>query len=289
MFSRGIVPCCELSHTCRLQSNGTTVSPWVYTLKTMSCSSTKVALTACKDKGKQKPCVQVIVYQPQHGRGGQTSATHPLQHTAAEQQAQASGLSSYAAAASVKVHSNTIHASHPQQHPQQQELQPQHPIPQPSHSDMQPQYLPVSTHAAGVQSSQQQQPAASRQPGYATGISSLPPHMPPSSTLLSSHPSHPFPAHVHPDPVNAPMQQQQQQQMGQHHGGQVSSWPLPTELQQDGTPLPPQQQQAVGQGLAARQATAVDVQRMQHRPASVPANASGGFCVYRLPIRAGAS
>ena len=298
--------CFDLLGICRFQSTGIPVFPWVYTWKAYFCN-TKLALTECKDKGKQAPCVQVIVYQPQHGRGGQSPAMHPLQHTAAEQQAQASGLSSYAPmpAASVKPSSNAIHASHPQQPPQQQphqELQPQHLMPQPSDSHMQPQYPSVSTHAPAFQSTQQQQPAASRQPGYATGISSLPPHMPPSSTLLSSHASHPLPAHPHPDAVNAPMQQpsrpafpgsmppglmqhqqqqQQQQMMGQHQGGQASSWPLQAGLQPGGTSLPPQQQQqAVGQGLAARQATAEDVERMQQRPASVPANPLGESCVY---------
>ena len=82
------------------------------------------------------------------------------------------------------------------------------------------------------------------------------------------------------------MQQQQQQMLGRQHGGQASSWPSQAELQQGGGPLPPQQQQqpAVGQGLAARQATAVDVEHMQQRHASVPANPLGGPCVYSLPM-----
>ena len=216
----------------------------------------------------------------------------PPQPTAAEQQAQASGLSSYAqrAAASVKANSNTIHASRPQQQPQQhpqQELQPKHLTPQSSHTDMHSQHFPVSTHASVIQSSQQQQqPAASRQPGYATNDPSVPPQMPPSSTLLSSHASHPL--HAHPHHVYAPMQlpsvaalpgstppgltQQQQQMLGQQRGEQAGSQ---AGLQQGGGPLPPQQQ-AVGQGLAARQATAVQMERMQQRPASVPANSLGG-------------
>ena len=239
------------------------------------------------------------MYQPQHGRSGQASAMPPPQHTAAEQQAQASGLSGYAqrAAASVKANSNTIHASRPQQHPQQ-ELQPQHLTPQPSHADMHSQHFPVSTHASVIQSSQQQQPAASMQPGYAANDSSVPPQMPPSSTLLSSHASHPL--HAHPHPVYAPMQlpsvaalpgsmapgltQQQQQMLGQQRGEQAGSQ---AGLQQGGGPLPQQQQQqAVGQGLAARQATAVEMERMQQRPASVPANSLGGsLCTNRQFFR----
>ena len=255
------------------------------------------------------------MYQPQHGRSGQTSATPPLQHSAAEQQAPASGRSSYVqmAAASVKANSNSMHASHPQQQSQQgpqRELQPQHLIPQPSHTDMQPQYLTASTHAPVSQASQQQQPAASWQPAYATGISSLPPQMPPSTTLLGSHASQSLPAHAHPDPAYAPMQQsssaalpgstppgsmqqqlqQHQQMLGQHHGGQASSWPSQAGLQQAGGSFPPQQQQqqqVVGQSLAAQQANAVDVERMQQRPASVPAISLGGSCLYRLPIPSG--
>lgn len=241
------------------------------------------------------------MYQPQIGRSGQATAVQPLQHIASQQQAPpASSLSSYAqlAAASAKALSNPTHASHPQQHPQQ-EPQPQHLMPLPPHADMQPHLPPVSTHPPAEYSSQQQQqqrPAASRQPAYATGISSLPPHMAPSSTLLSSHASQPPPASAptHIDQVYAPMQlpsgtaflpgstppgsmqQQQQQMMGQHHERQVGSWPLQSGLQQGGAPLP--QQQAVGQGVPTWQATAADAERTQQRPASVPAGAVGGSC-----------
>lgn len=98
--------------------------------------------------------------------------------------------------------------------------------------------------------------------------------LPPGTTLPGSTP---------PDSVQ---HQQQQQMTGQHREGQVGAWPLQGGLQQGSALLPhqQQQQQAVGvQGLSTWQATAADAERMQHRPASVPADSTGGFCLHRLP------
>ena len=250
--------------------------------------------------------VQVIVFQPQLAPIAQTRVAAPQPSMPQQQGPAGGGLSSYAqmAAASVKAPSQPNHAAqhahHQQQQQHAQQLQQQQVLLQQANQPGMPpqQALPSMQLAVGNQQQQtlaqqqqeqqqrqhqQQQPLVSRQPAYATGVSSLPPNMLPSSNLLDSHTS------SHSDPAassavthgqsDAGLAYQQAQAAGQVPKG----WPLQAALQHtDTSPLVQQQQgqqqqQALGQDLDVWQAAAVEAQRARQMSASVPFRPAGAF------------
>lgn len=250
------------------------------------------------------------MFQPQHAANAQSSGA-AVQPNLAQQQAQAaSGLSSYAqrAAMPAKPHPQASQAlqqqqqqqvnhagmqpqqppsvpasipgtlSDQQQHPTQQQQQQQQLVQQQQQQQLQQQKQQK------LQQAQQQQQAATKQPGYATGISSIPPNVAPSSNLLNSYTSShsdPASAAVHPSSTHAlpghlqpgSMQQQQQLTAGQNQAGQIPGWPLQAALQQAGGPHG--HQQTVGQSMNDWQTAAMDAERARQMSASVPVGPAG--------------